>query len=239
MRDLTANGQGTLSQVLAGHSRRREWHCSTRPVGRRDARADRRLSHGQLSARGDAQRGFVDISSIPFVAVDRIEVLLDGASAIYGSDAIAGVVNIILKKDFKGTNVNATGGTTTKGGGTTWNAQIMQGFGDVGAGLGGYVALEYRRTRRDHADQRPGERWNSDGLHRLGREQPEPRRRERQRCQPGRAERALSPETGRFGQRPILSRSSNSNCNLAARNANQCQYNNDWGQFSRTRKTST
>src|SRR5205814_1630077 len=92
----------------------------------------------------DAQRAFVDLNSIPFVAVDRIEILLDGASAIYGSDAIAGVVNIILKKNFKGTTVNATGGTTTKGGGTTWDAQILQGFGDVGAGLGGYVGLEYR-----------------------------------------------------------------------------------------------
>ena len=109
----------------------------------------------------DAQRGFVDISSIPFVAVDRIEVLLDGASAIYGSDAIAGVVNVILKKDFKGTNINATGGTTTKGGGTTWNAQIMQGFGDVASGLGGYVALEYREQDAIRLNQRNGEPWNT------------------------------------------------------------------------------
>ena len=92
----------------------------------------------------DAQRQFVDLGSIPFVAVDRIEILLDGASAIYGSDAIAGVVNVILKKDFKGTYAMGTGGTTTKGGGTTWDAQFMQGFGDVSAGLGGWVALEYR-----------------------------------------------------------------------------------------------
>src|SRR5581483_4574150 len=45
---------------------------------------------------------FVDISNIPWSAVERIEVLPDGASALYGSDAIAGVVNIIMRKDFRG-----------------------------------------------------------------------------------------------------------------------------------------
>ncbi|HMO64518.1 MAG TPA: TonB-dependent receptor plug domain-containing protein, partial [Verrucomicrobiota bacterium] len=44
----------------------------------------------------------VDLNMIPFAAIDRIEVLKDGASAIYGSDAVAGVVNVILKKDFEG-----------------------------------------------------------------------------------------------------------------------------------------
>jgi iron complex outermembrane receptor protein len=46
----------------------------------------------------DGERDFVDISSIPMDSVERIEVLKDGASSIYGSDAIAGVVNVILKK---------------------------------------------------------------------------------------------------------------------------------------------
>lgn len=45
---------------------------------------------------------FVDVSNIPMAAVDRIEILPDGASALYGSDAIAGVVNIIMKEDFQG-----------------------------------------------------------------------------------------------------------------------------------------
>ncbi|HKT27240.1 TonB-dependent receptor plug domain-containing protein, partial [Dyella sp.] len=50
----------------------------------------------------DGQKVFTDLSTIPMEAVERIEVLKDGASAIYGSDAIAGVVNIILKSDFQG-----------------------------------------------------------------------------------------------------------------------------------------
>ena len=46
--------------------------------------------------------GTVDLNSIPFEAVERVEVLQDGASAIYGSDAIAGVVNIIMRREFRG-----------------------------------------------------------------------------------------------------------------------------------------
>ena len=55
----------------------------------------------------DGERGFVDLNTIPLDAVDRIEVLNDGASSIYGADAIAGVVNIIMKDEFQGVNANA------------------------------------------------------------------------------------------------------------------------------------
>ena len=58
----------------------------------------------------------VDFSSVPFAAVDRVEVMPDGASAIYGSDAVGGVVNIILKKDFDGLWANAVVGGATDGG---------------------------------------------------------------------------------------------------------------------------
>jgi iron complex outermembrane receptor protein len=54
----------------------------------------------------DAVTGTVDINLIPIAAVDRVEILKDGASAIYGSDALAGVVNIITKKDYKGTAIS-------------------------------------------------------------------------------------------------------------------------------------
>lgn len=54
-----------------------------------------------------AQGGFTDISSIPLSQIERIEVLSDGASAIYGADAVAGVVNIVLKKSYAGTVVQA------------------------------------------------------------------------------------------------------------------------------------
>jgi len=61
----------------------------------------------------------VDISSIPVEAVDRIEIVTDGASAIYGSDAVGGVVNVILKRDFDGVAVGARYGEAADGGLTT------------------------------------------------------------------------------------------------------------------------
>lgn len=56
---------------------------------------------------------FVDINSIPVAAIERVDILKDGASAIYGSDAIAGVVNIILRRDYNGTEISLTHGATT------------------------------------------------------------------------------------------------------------------------------
>jgi len=67
--------------------------------------------------------------SIPVAAIDRIEILTTGASAIYGSDAVAGVVNIILKKDFDGTTVNVLWGTPTETHSTRddWRLQLVNG----------------------------------------------------------------------------------------------------------------
>jgi len=59
----------------------------------------------------------VDMKSIPTAAIERIEVLRDGASALYGSDAIAGVINIILKDDYEYTEVNISSGITSEGDG--------------------------------------------------------------------------------------------------------------------------
>ncbi len=60
--------------------------------------------------------GIVDISRIPIEAIDRVEVLPDGASAIYGADAVAGVVNFMLRKDFDGSQTTLRYGKVTNGG---------------------------------------------------------------------------------------------------------------------------
>ncbi|MDB5934660.1 MAG: tonB-dependent Receptor Plug domain protein, partial [Massilia sp.] len=65
----------------------------------------RRVSNYGLADGG--QETFVNIDSLPSEIIDRIEIVLDGASAIYGSDAVAGVINVITKKSFKGTTVRA------------------------------------------------------------------------------------------------------------------------------------
>src|SRR6202789_3949460 len=83
---------------------------------------------GSLGAAGDS----VDISTIPLAAIERVEILKDGASALYGSDAIAGVVNFILKSDYQGLEVTGLAGTPTRdGGGTSENSSILGGFGDL------------------------------------------------------------------------------------------------------------
>ena len=79
----------------------------------------------------DGQKVFADLNLIPLEAVERIEILKDGGSAIYGSDAIAGVVNVILRKDYQGLAVNASYGTTQYGNGQEKRASITGGFGDL------------------------------------------------------------------------------------------------------------
>ena len=63
-----------------------------------------------------ANANFVDISAIPLSAVERVEVLTDGASAIYGSDAVGGVVNFILREDYDGAETRVRYGSVTDGG---------------------------------------------------------------------------------------------------------------------------
>ncbi|HSC23249.1 MAG TPA: TonB-dependent receptor plug domain-containing protein, partial [Casimicrobiaceae bacterium] len=61
--------------------------------------------------------GGVNLASIPFDAIERVEILKDGASAIYGSDAIAGVINFITRSDYTGAEVTAYGAVPTRSGG--------------------------------------------------------------------------------------------------------------------------
>ncbi len=79
----------------------------------------------------DGQKVFADLNMIPLEAVERVEILKDGGSAIYGSDAIAGVVNIILRKDFQGTVLKGSVGQSRYGDGTDTRATLTHGFGDM------------------------------------------------------------------------------------------------------------
>lgn len=73
----------------------------------------------------------VDLNSIPLSAIERIEVLRDGASALYGADAVAGVINFILRKDFQGIEVTAYATKPEKKGGETTDITITGGFGNL------------------------------------------------------------------------------------------------------------
>jgi iron complex outermembrane receptor protein len=79
----------------------------------------------------DGQKVFADLNLIPLEAVERVEILKDGGSSVYGSDAIAGVVNVILRKDYSGTTVKVTGGQSGYGDGTEARAAVTTGFGSL------------------------------------------------------------------------------------------------------------
>src|SRR5690606_22186538 len=86
----------------------------------------RRIADFPLPFKG--RSNFTDISNIPVAMIERVEVLTGSASAIYGSDAISGVVNFILRKRADGTTVDVRMGTTSEGGGESFEASLVGGF---------------------------------------------------------------------------------------------------------------
>lgn len=92
----------------------------------------------------DGHNAYVDLNSIPFSTIDRIEVLKDGASSTYGADAIGGVVNLISKKNVQGVSGSVQGGTTGHGDGSHYRATLTAGVGDYREkGWNFYVNGEY------------------------------------------------------------------------------------------------
>jgi iron complex outermembrane recepter protein len=85
------------------------------------------LINGHRVAPGNTEGNFVDLSMIPLYAVERVEVVTDGASAIYGSDAVGGVVNIILGRNLDGAETRVRYGAVSDG--STREEQVGQTFG--------------------------------------------------------------------------------------------------------------
>jgi iron complex outermembrane recepter protein len=85
----------------------------------------RRVSSHGLSG------GSVDLNQIPFAAIERVEVLKDGASATYGTDAVGGVINFILKTNYQGVAATAAADVTEAGGGNIFRYSLVGGWGDL------------------------------------------------------------------------------------------------------------
>src|SRR5690606_37873760 len=116
--------------------------------------------HGSVATGGTLPyggAGYADINTIPTAALAQVEVLLDGASAQYGSDAIAGVLNLSLRENSSGGAITATLGTYKEGDGETG-----AGSGRVGTGLGDkrFINLSADSSRRGHTD-RSGTDWRN------------------------------------------------------------------------------
>ena len=108
------------------------------------------LNGRRIPAHG-AKGNSVDLNWIPLAAVERVEVLRDGASAVYGTDAIGGVINFILRKDYKGLEATAFADSTAEGGGNIYRASLVGGWGDLsrdGFNLVGSLAVEQQEILR-------------------------------------------------------------------------------------------
>ncbi|OOG55604.1 TonB-dependent receptor [Rhodanobacter sp. C03] len=120
------------------------------------------LTNGVLGRGSQA----VDLNTIPVDAIDHIEVLRDGASAQYGSDAIAGVINIILKKGAAGGDVQVTGGQYSAGDGRQWQGSAN--FGIPLAGDKGWIRFTLQDGNEDYTNRaRPDNRspaWEALGV---------------------------------------------------------------------------
>jgi iron complex outermembrane recepter protein len=103
----------------------------------------------------DGQRSFVDLNTIPLDAIERIEILKDGASSIYGADAIAGVVNVILKKQYQGAEVSAEVGKGQHPGGGERRVTASFGAGDLDTDrFNAYINFEFQSDDRILASDR-------------------------------------------------------------------------------------
>jgi len=91
----------------------------------------------------------IDLNSIPLAAVERVELLTDGASALYGTDAIAGVINFILKRDLTTGEASVVHAVPKGGAGKTSTVSVTKGFGDLSAdGFNALMALSAEKQSR-------------------------------------------------------------------------------------------
>ncbi|HEY0767190.1 MAG TPA: TonB-dependent receptor [Steroidobacteraceae bacterium] len=116
----------------------------------------------------DGERSFVDLNSLPLDAVDHIEVLRDGASSLYGADAIAGVVNIILRPTFQGASTSGEVGFAAHGAAASRRFTAAFGAGDIKADrFNAYIDLEYQKDDRLLVGSR-GFPFNTNDLSSIG-----------------------------------------------------------------------
>ena len=147
-----ANSSGSLSNGLAGIA-----SVNLRALG---ANRTLVLFDGQRSV-SSAATGVVDVNTFPQALIERVEVVTGGASSAYGSDAVAGVVNFILDKKYKGLKAEYEYGITTYGDGPNHKATLTGGM-DFGGGRGHVLASgEYFHQNPQHSIDRD---WNDAGF---------------------------------------------------------------------------
>jgi iron complex outermembrane recepter protein len=156
---LTSNGTGpdnlaSNADVVGGAQRGTNGLSAANLRGQGSA-ATLVLLNGRRVAAHGLSGAAVDVNQIPFAAIDRVEVLKDGASAIYGTDAVGGVINFITRKDYRGLGLQGFVDIPEQGGGEIYRVSGIAGFGDLadqGFNIMGAIAYDMRSILR--GDQR-------------------------------------------------------------------------------------
>ena len=136
MRNISANGTGadnmtSGNNVFGADADRVSGGASFASLRGLGAGSTLVLLNGRRIATHGGSGKAVDLNSIPMGAIARVEILKDGASAIYGTDAVGGVINFILKTDYSGLEMSASTNVTEAGGGTTRRVSLLGGTGSL------------------------------------------------------------------------------------------------------------
>jgi iron complex outermembrane receptor protein len=144
--NLGSASENTIGAIAANNQTNNTVNGSAPNLRGLGADATLVLINGHRVAPGNSNGSFVDVSMIPLTAIERIEIVTDGASAIYGSDAVGGVVNIIMRKHYDGAETRAQYGSVSRG--SMHDVQVGQTVGDDWRG--GSAVLSYQ-----YSDQTP------------------------------------------------------------------------------------
>ena len=156
---LSTNGSGldnlaSNADVVGGAQRGNNGASSANLRGQ-GSNATLILLNGRRVAAHGLNGGTVDLNQIPMSAVQRIEILKDGASSTYGTDAVGGVINFILRTDFTGLTVQAVADIPQKSGGEIYRASVLGGLGNLDTdGFNFMASLSYSDNKALRGDQR-------------------------------------------------------------------------------------
>ncbi|HEY0625845.1 MAG TPA: TonB-dependent receptor [Allosphingosinicella sp.] len=156
---LTTNGTGadnlaSNADVVSGQQRGNNGASFANLRGQGSGATLILLNSRRVAAHG-LQGSAVDVNQIPFAAIERVEVLKEGASAIYGTDAIGGVINFILRKDYEGFGVQGFVDAAEEGDHTIFRTSAIAGYGDLDEqGFNIMGAVSYSDIPELRGDQR-------------------------------------------------------------------------------------
>ena len=165
--ELKAQGVTSVEQIMASLSAVQMTQGSSQQVGSGTGGAsfaDLRgvgpsktlvLLNGRRIANNAIDGSAPDLNMIPFAALERVEVLRDGASSLYGTDAIGGVINFITRKDFQGGSITVGVDKPAEAGGEAKSANVGFGFGDLSKGFNVFGFIDIAKTDQITGLQRP------------------------------------------------------------------------------------